>query len=109
MEKIILKPVAKEFLHKDSEPGVAFDAFSYRGGTNQEKKLGALSLVGHIKYGEEDMSYLISLVSSLAKHFLTLTPRMKVFFISVVPVALTHRQCLTCKCQIYRQVTVPWR
>jgi hypothetical protein len=67
MEKIILKPTAKELIYKSGEENVYFDVYSYYGSTNQERNLGALFVIGHIKYADEDLSYLISLASSLAK------------------------------------------
>ncbi|OGN03815.1 MAG: hypothetical protein A2831_01790 [Candidatus Yanofskybacteria bacterium RIFCSPHIGHO2_01_FULL_44_17] len=67
MEKISLKPVVKELLRKNSEEGVHFDVLSYQGAGNQEKSLGSFFVVGHIKYSEEDLSYAVSLISSLAK------------------------------------------
>lgn len=67
MEKIILKPVVQELLHKNNEPSVHFDAFAYQGSSNQEKNLGTLLITGHIKYSDEDLSYIVSLISSLAR------------------------------------------
>ncbi|MEK7506505.1 MAG: hypothetical protein AAB566_00400 [Patescibacteria group bacterium] len=67
MEKITLKPVAKELVFKGSEPDVQFDAASYAGATNQEKNLGALFVLSHLKQKGEDLNYLVSLISSLAK------------------------------------------
>ncbi|HEY4500462.1 MAG TPA: hypothetical protein VJH25_01580, partial [Candidatus Paceibacterota bacterium] len=67
MEKITLKPVVKELLFKNEEPNTHFDVLSYEGANNQEKSLGSLYLIGHIKYEEEDLGYLVSLVSSIAR------------------------------------------
>lgn len=67
MEKITLKPSVKELVYKGSEENVHFDVWAYQGAGNQEKMLGLLFILGHIKYFEEDLSYTISLVSSLAK------------------------------------------
>ena len=67
MEKIILRPIFKEFLYKNKEENIYFDVYSYQGSTNQERNLGSLFVIGQIKYLDEDLSYLISLVSSLAK------------------------------------------
>ena len=67
MEKISLKPIAKELLHKNGEPNTHFDVLCYEGSNNQEKSLGSLYLVGHIKYDDEDLGYMVSLVSSLAR------------------------------------------
>lgn len=52
---------------KGSEPDVQFDAASYAGATNQEKNLGALFVLSHLKQKGEDLNYLVSLISSLAK------------------------------------------
>jgi hypothetical protein len=67
VEKIILKPTVKEFLYKNKEENTYFDVYSYEGSTNQEKNLGILLVIGQIKYSGEDLSYLVSLASSLAK------------------------------------------
>lgn len=67
MEKITLKPVAKELLFKNGEAKTHFDVLSYQGLTNQERNLGSLFIVGQVKFGEEDLSYVLSLVSSLAR------------------------------------------
>ena len=67
MEKITLKPIVKELLHRNGEDGVHFDVLSYQAAGNQEKVLGSLLVIGQIKYSEEDLSYAISLLSSLAK------------------------------------------
>lgn len=68
MEKITLKPLVKELLYKPSEPNVHFDVLSYQGTTNQEKNLGSLFIIGHVKYSkDEDLAYMISLISSLAR------------------------------------------
>ncbi len=68
MNKITLKPKYNEIIYKDSEPNVNFDIYSYEGTNAQEKALGSLFLIMHIQYDkEEDLSYVLSLVSSLAK------------------------------------------
>src|SRR3989338_5247316 len=68
MEKITLKPVVKELLYKTDEVNTHIDVLSHNGATSQEKNLGSLCLIGHAKYDEhEDLSYVISLISSLAK------------------------------------------
>ncbi len=68
MEKITLKPLAKELLYKADEVNTHVDVISYSGTNAQERGLGSLYLVGHVKYGEEeDMGYVLSLISSLAK------------------------------------------
>lgn len=67
MEKITLKPIPKELLFKTEEDNTYFDVSSYHGASGQERALGSLFLVGHVTYGEEDLGYVISLISSLAK------------------------------------------
>lgn len=67
MEKITLKPVVKELIYKGGEDNVHFDVLSYQGAGAQEKMLGSLFVLGHIKYAEENMAYAVSLISSLAK------------------------------------------
>jgi len=67
VEKITLKPAIKELIHRNGEDGSHFDVLTYHGSNNQEKSLGSLVLVGHIKYTEDDLSYAINLISSLAK------------------------------------------
>ncbi|MFH1769348.1 MAG: hypothetical protein ABH833_01630 [Parcubacteria group bacterium] len=68
MQKITLKPSFSEVVLKTDEPNTYFDVFSYEGTSVQEKSLGSLFIVTHIKYDEkEDLSYILSLLSSLAK------------------------------------------
>ncbi len=67
MEKITLKPDVKELIYKNSEENVHFDVLSYQGANGQEKILGSLFVLGHVKYAEENLAYTISLISSLAK------------------------------------------
>ncbi len=67
MEKILLKPIATELLFRTEEPNTHFDVLSYSGTNNQEKSLGSLFFIGHVKYEDEDLSYVVNLISSLAK------------------------------------------
>lgn len=67
MQKITLKPVTKELLYKSDEVNTHFDVLTYAGASAQERALGSLYLIGHIKYDEEDLGYVVSLISSLAK------------------------------------------
>ncbi|MBI2063820.1 MAG: hypothetical protein HYT65_02410 [Candidatus Yanofskybacteria bacterium] len=67
MEKITLKPNVKELIYKGGEDNVHFDVLSYQGASGQEKMLGSLFILGHIKYSEENLAYAVSLISSLAK------------------------------------------
>ena len=67
MEKITLKPITRELLFKTEEPNMHSDVVSYTGNNSQERALGSLYLMGHAKYGEEDLGYVVSLISSLAR------------------------------------------
>jgi len=67
MEKIFLKPTAREILLKANESNVFFDSFEYGPRDDKDKHLGHLYVVGHLKFGEENMAYVLNLVSSLAK------------------------------------------
>jgi len=67
MEKITLKPIARELLFKADEPDTHCDVASFSGTNNQEKGLGSLYLISHIKYEHEDLGYVVSLLSSLAR------------------------------------------
>lgn len=67
MEKITLKPLAKELIFRNGEPDTSFDVQSFQGTSIQEKLLGSLFVISHAKYSSEDLAYAVSLVSSLAK------------------------------------------
>ncbi|MBI2057385.1 MAG: hypothetical protein HYT63_00135 [Candidatus Yanofskybacteria bacterium] len=67
MEKIFLRPNSQEILFKTKEPNVYFDSFEYGPNDKKDKHLGYLFVVGHLKYGEENMAYVLNLISSLAK------------------------------------------
>jgi hypothetical protein len=67
MEKIILRPKVKELVYKGGEPDVYFDALSYHGSTLQEKGFGSLLVLCHIKQKDEELSYFVNLISSLAR------------------------------------------
>ena len=54
-------------LFKANEPGVYFDSFEYGPHDNKNKHLGHLYVIGHLKFGEENMDYVLNLISSLAK------------------------------------------
>lgn len=66
-EKFSPKPIARELIFKSNESNVFFDVLSSSYSQEYEKFLGNIYVVGHVKYGEEDMGYLVSLISSLAK------------------------------------------
>ena len=67
VQKITLKPIAKELLHRVDDPSTHYDVFSYSGTTTQEKQLGNLYVVGLAKYDDEDLGYVVSLIGSLAR------------------------------------------
>jgi len=67
MEKTIFKPAVKELLYKNGEENIYFDVLSSQGLTPRERNLGALFVISQIKYADEDLSYLVSLILSLAK------------------------------------------
>ena len=67
MEKIFLKPASQEILFKADEPNTHFDSFEYGPHDKKDKHLGYLFVVGHLKYGTENMAYVLNLISSLAK------------------------------------------
>ncbi len=67
MEKITPQPVAQELIYKSNENSVFFDVLCASPTQESEKFLGNLYVIGHVKYGDEDMGYLVSLISSLAK------------------------------------------
>lgn len=67
MQRISLKPIAREVSYKATEPHTYFDAFAYDPRDEKEKPFGNLYVVGQVKYGEENMAYVLGLVSSLAK------------------------------------------
>ncbi len=67
LEKIILKPKVKEYLIKGHEPDTFFDVLVHHGTNVQEKSLGSLFVLSHLKQKEDELVYVISLVSSLAK------------------------------------------
>lgn len=67
MEKIFLKPIVKEISFSSAEPNTIYDSFEYTPRDEKSRHLGHLYIVGHIKHGEENMAYVLNLVSSLAK------------------------------------------
>ena len=67
MERISSKPIAQELIFKSPEENVFFDVLSASSNQEQEKFLGNLYVIGHVKYENEDLGYLVSLISSLAK------------------------------------------
>lgn len=67
MEKTTLKPTVKELFYKNGEENVYFDILSCQGSTNQEKNLGSLFIISQVKFSTGDLSYMVSLISSLAK------------------------------------------
>jgi len=67
MEKTTFKPVTRELIYKTSNEKSFYDILSSLPNKKQEKYLGTLYIVGHVKYDSEDMGYLVNLISSLAK------------------------------------------
>lgn len=67
MEKITLKPTVKELLYKTDEVNTHFDVLSYSGNTSAERALGSIFVIGHASFEEEDLGYVVSLISSLAR------------------------------------------
>src|SRR3989344_5736304 len=68
MEKIKLKPVVRELLHKSSSNDSFFDVISYREPGIRENSLGSLFILGNVKNGANDeLSYIINLAASIAK------------------------------------------
>ena len=67
MQKIFLKPIAKEISYSSAEPNTHYDGFEYVPRDEKTKHLGHLYIIGHLKHGEENMAYVLNLVSSLAK------------------------------------------
>ncbi len=67
MEKIFLKPFSKEISYQSAEPNTYADAFEYGPRDEKDKHLGHLYVIGQLKHGEENMAYVLNLVSSLAK------------------------------------------
>ncbi len=67
MDKITLKPSSQELLFKNGEANTHYDVFVYEGVNTLEHLLGTLYIIAHIKYGDEDLSYVISLITSVAK------------------------------------------
>ncbi|MBI2641840.1 DNA polymerase III subunit alpha, partial [Candidatus Roizmanbacteria bacterium] len=74
MEKVYLKPVSIEILHKDSDKNEHLDLFAYDYESDQaRRKLGNLYLVGNVRAPsnqgapETDVTYVTNLVASLAK------------------------------------------
>lgn len=83
MEKVFIKPVAREILIKDSLKDGYFDVYSYDyHADDQKRKLGSLYIVGNVNHQSaentsntetilssesQDVAYMINLVASLAK------------------------------------------
>ena len=67
MEKIIIKPTAKEIVLKGKPEDGHADVFSYNYEGSAISNLGSLFVVGQVYPASEDTSYMINLVASLAK------------------------------------------
>jgi hypothetical protein len=67
MEKIVIKPEAKEIVLRGKPEDGHVDVFSYNYEGNSSNGLGGLFIVGQVNPASEDTSYMINLVASLAK------------------------------------------
>jgi len=67
MERILIKPVAKEIVLRGKPEDGHVDVFSYNYEGSAVNGLGSLFIVGHVQPASEDTSYMINLVASLAK------------------------------------------
>lgn len=67
MDKITIKPSAKEIVLRGKSEEGHIDAFSYNYEGSAVNGLGGLFIVGHVQPATEDTSYMINLVASLAK------------------------------------------
>lgn len=67
MEKVFIKPISKELIHKGA-PGVGHtDIFAYNSESAGEEKLGSLFVVGHVQHETDDVAYMVNLMAALAK------------------------------------------
>lgn len=67
MERITIKPTAKEIILKGKPEDGHADVFSYNYEGSAANNLGGLFVVGQVQPANEDTSYMINLVASLAK------------------------------------------
>ena len=67
MEKILIKPDAKEIVLRGKPEDGHVDVFSYNYGGTGSNNLGGLFIIGHVQPATEDTSYMVNLVASLAK------------------------------------------
>lgn len=67
MDKIFIKPTAKEIILRGKPEDGQTDVFSYNYDSADANGLGSLFIIGHVQPTTEDTSYMINLVSSLAK------------------------------------------
>src|SRR3989344_875276 len=67
MERVLIKPEAKEIVVRGKEDDGHVDVFSYNYEGSAANGLGALFIVGHVQPASEDTSYMVNLVASLAK------------------------------------------
>ncbi|MDO8496322.1 MAG: hypothetical protein Q7S43_02915 [bacterium] len=67
MEKILIKPDAKEIVLRGKPEDGHVDVFSYNYGGTASNNLGGLFIIGHVQPATEDTSYMVNLVASLAK------------------------------------------
>src|SRR3989344_3781427 len=67
MEKILIKPDAKEIVLRGKPEDGHVDVFSYNYGGTGSNNLGVFFIIGHDQPATEDTSYMVNLVASLAK------------------------------------------
>lgn len=67
VEKIIIKPIAKEIVLRGKPEDGHVDVFSYNYEGNGANGLGGLFIVGQVQPATENTSYMINLVASMAK------------------------------------------
>lgn len=67
MEKITIKPSAKEIILRGKPEDGHLDVFSYNYDGNVSNGLGSLFVVGQVHPATDDTSYMVNLIASLAK------------------------------------------
>jgi len=67
LERILIKPDAKEIILRGKPEDGHVDVFSYNYESGAASNLGGLFIVGQVQPATEDTSYMINLIASLAK------------------------------------------
>ena len=67
MDRVFIKPTTREIVLQGKPEDGQADVFSYNYEGSSSNNLGSLFIVGHVQPATEDTSYMINLVSSLAK------------------------------------------